>query len=107
MSGECIIDVNRSIVLRLADIRGHVDLVLLQRPWWRTSGPKNTGSRSVGLGGDAEGSRGVVIIPGVSSNENVRRVRGHGRDLGVVRSRDQSSSEWNFDRIKSGRKLQL
>ena len=32
------------------------------------------------LGSDAEGSRRVVVVPGVPSNEDVRRVGGHGHD---------------------------
>ena len=54
VSGERVIDLNGSIVLRLADIRGDVDVVLLQRPRRRTSGPENAGSRSVGLSGNTE-----------------------------------------------------
>lgn len=80
MSGERIIDLDRSIVLRLADIRSDVDFVFLQGPRGGTSRPKNAGGRSVSLGSDAEGGRRVVVVPGVSSNEDVRRVGGHGHD---------------------------
>ena len=93
MPGERVIDINRGIVLRLADIHGEVDLVLLERPRRRTSRPKNAGSRGVGLSGNAEGSSWVVVIPGVPSDENVRRIGGHGHDQGTVCPRDRSSSE--------------
>lgn len=81
MPGERVIYVNGSVILRLASIRCDVDLVLPCRPWGGTSGPKNASSCSVSLSGNAEGSRWVVIIPGVSSNENVRRIDGHGRKV--------------------------
>ena len=84
VSGERIVDVNGGIILRLADIRDDIDFVFLERPRRRPSGPKNASSRSVSLGSDAERSRGVVIIPGVPGNKNVRRVGGHGRNLGVL-----------------------
>ena len=90
MSGERIVDLNRSVVLRLADIPGDVDFVILRCPRRRASGPKDTGSRSVSFGSDAKGSRGIVVIPRVPSNENVRRVSGHGqgRDWGLPCPRD-------------------
>lgn len=81
MPGERIIDVDRNVVLGLAHVRGDIDLMLLCRPRRRTSGPKNAGSCSMRLGGNAKGSRSVVIIPRVSGNQDVRRVGGHGRKV--------------------------
>ena len=49
------------------------------------------------LCGDAEGSGWVVVIPGVPSYQDVRRVGGHGRELGVLRSRDRSASGVRFE----------
>ena len=89
VSGKRIVDINGGIVLRLANIRGDIDLMLVERPWRRTGGPKNAGSRSVGFSSNAERSGGVVVVPRVPGNENVRRVGGH---VGA-RSRDWLPSE--------------
>lgn len=86
MPGECIVYVDGSIVLGLASIRCDIDLVLPCGPRGGASGPKNASSCSMSLGGNAEGSGWVVIIPRVSSNENVRRIGSHGRKLGSAPS---------------------
>jgi hypothetical protein len=96
--GERIVDINGNIVLRFASVRDNIDLVLLCRPRRRTSGPEDPSGRSMSLSSNAERSRRIVVIPGIPSNENVRRVGGHGRSLRlasleVLSPRDSNPSE--------------
>ena len=86
VSGESIIDVDGNIVLRLAGVWGDIDLVFLCCPRWGTSGPKNASGCGVSFSSDTEGCRWVVIIPGIPSNEYVRRVGSHGRRAASVPS---------------------
>lgn len=79
---ERIIYVNGSIVLRFASIRCDVDLMFPCRPRGGTGGPKDASSCGVSLSGDAKRSGRIVIVPGVSSDEKVRRIGGHGLKLG-------------------------